>query len=587
VCRDADGDTCDDCSSGIDDPANDGPDNDTDGQCDAGDPDDDNDGVDDVTDPAPFDPTVCGDTDADTCDDCSGNISQLLDAHFDADEEGFFYLDDTFRGTSEPIYVDGTYEVNGGLSGGGLRVALGGIDNAEIFGMSGGWRFDLDLPAPTELTLSFAYNMTASGSYESDEFSQVLLSVDGILVGTAPNDYIDQLVGDGNSGPDMNTGWKQFQVDLGQLPPGIHVIVLGGYNNHKDQSNEWTEILFDDVVVSLPGGHGFDPLNDGPDFDGDGACDAGDPDDDNDGVDDPLDSDPFDPFVCRDIDGDTCDDCSSGIDDPANDGPDNDSDGQCDAGDPDDDNDGVDDPLDSDPFDSFVCRDADGDTCDDCSSGIDDPANDGVDTDADGQCDLGDPDDDNDGVEDPSDCAPLSAGVAAAPEAVDATLRLAKSDSDTNLAWLRSYQGHTYNVYKGMQSAGTPGGPAVGCFDPEVPEPVSADGEAPQSGELFIYLVSARNSCGESDAGTFGHVGPLVPDAPCETLGRESDGDTIADLEDNCPVVQNLDQADTDSDFVGDACDNCMSVFNPDQADVDGDGAGDACDAGRAHFSSE
>ena len=102
--------------------------------------------------------------------------------------------------------------------------------------------------------------------------------------------------------------------------------------------------------------------------------------------------------LCRDADGDTCDDCSSGSDDPAGDGPDFDADGLCDAGDDDDDNDGVDDIDDSDPQNPNVCRDVDTDTCDDCSSGTDDPANDGVDFDGDGLCDAGDADDDNDGV---------------------------------------------------------------------------------------------------------------------------------------------------------------------------------------------
>jgi len=45
------------------------------------------------------------------------------------------------------------------------------------------------------------------------------------------------------------------------------------------------------------------------------------------------DSNDDDPTVCRDLDGDTCDDCASGTDDVANDGVDLDSDGICDAGD--------------------------------------------------------------------------------------------------------------------------------------------------------------------------------------------------------------------------------------------------------------
>ncbi len=85
------------------------------------------------------------------------------------------------------------------------------------------------------------------------------------------------------------------------------------------------------------------PANDGTDTDGDGLCDLGDSDDDNDGVDDPDDDAPLDPHVCRDIDIDTCDDCSQNpastppfapyTPDITDDGPDSDGDGLCDAGD--------------------------------------------------------------------------------------------------------------------------------------------------------------------------------------------------------------------------------------------------------------
>ena len=64
------------------------------------------------------------------------------------------------------------------------------------------------------------------------------------------------------------------------------------------------------------------------------------------------------------------------------------------------DGDGVPDADDSAPTNQFACRDADVDTCDDCISGTDAPANDGTDTDADGLCNAGDADDDNDGLSD-------------------------------------------------------------------------------------------------------------------------------------------------------------------------------------------
>jgi C1A family cysteine protease len=79
---------------------------------------------------------------------------------------------------------------------------------------------------------------------------------------------------------------------------------------------------------------------------------------------------------------------------------------------------------------------------------------------------------------------------------------------------------------------------------------------------------------------------------------KDSDGDGIPDILDNCPSIANPGQEDTekrlscvqadinsqacvpvpDPDGVGDACDNCPSAYNPDQKDSDKDGIGDACD---------
>ncbi len=68
---------------------------------------------------------------------------------------------------------------------------------------------------------------------------------------------------------------------------------------------------------------------------------------DGDGRPDVVDPDPTDPNICGDLDdNDTCDDCAlSGIVDPGNDGPDEDGDGLCDDGDPDDNNDGFEDDV--------------------------------------------------------------------------------------------------------------------------------------------------------------------------------------------------------------------------------------------------
>ncbi len=63
----------------------------------------------------------------------------------------------------------------------------------------------------------------------------------------------------------------------------------------------------------------------------------------------------------------------------------------------------------------------------------------------------------------------------------------------------------------------------------------------------------------------------------CETF-LDEDGDTVGDSVDNCPSIENTDQANSDGDSLGDACDNCDTVDNESQDDFDGDGVGDACD---------
>ena len=74
----------------------------------------------------------------------------------------------------------------------------------------------------------------------------------------------------------------------------------------------------------------------------------------------------------------------------------------------------------------------------------------------------------------------------------------------------------------------------------------------------------------------------------CDT---DDDNDGILDVNDNCPLQANTNQADNDNDGIGNACDNdddndfvldgydnCPFIYNPSQQDVDNDGVGDICD---------
>ena len=176
----------------------------------------------------------------------------VLEAHFDADADGFAYEDDAFRGTAQPAYASGTRIATGGFSGGALRVAVGGIDDADIVGMSGGWARTFTLAAASSATtLTLRVRVTQTADYEANELSQALVSLDGALRGLPPGDFVSQVVGDGNGGAPRTNGWQLITLNLGALPSGPHRLVIGGFNNQKTLANESTEVLVDDVVVTV------------------------------------------------------------------------------------------------------------------------------------------------------------------------------------------------------------------------------------------------------------------------------------------------------------------------------------------------
>jgi hypothetical protein len=179
-----------------------------------------------------------------------GGTSTLIEAHFDADANGFAYADDLFRGTAMPNYASGTWIGTGGFTGGGLRVQVGGVNSQNISNMSGGWRVDFSMPVAAPVTLTFRQRLTEQATYEADEFTQMLVSIDGTLKGIAPNDYVAQVVGGGPT----TTGWQLVQLDLGTLGAGGHALALGAYNNKKSYPDEFAEVIIDDVLLVQGGG---------------------------------------------------------------------------------------------------------------------------------------------------------------------------------------------------------------------------------------------------------------------------------------------------------------------------------------------
>jgi hypothetical protein len=172
----------------------------------------------------------------------------LVQAGFNNGIDGFAFLPDAFRGTNQPAYSAGAWSGTAGVSGGGLQVSLGGLDNEIVQDISGGWSVSFNLASAATVNVQYWYKLTQSSEYEAEECSQVLVSLDGTLHGAGSNDYVTQICGNGNGGSNETSGWQLFSFEL-PLAAGSHILVVGGYNNQKSWDNEWTEVLIDEVLV--------------------------------------------------------------------------------------------------------------------------------------------------------------------------------------------------------------------------------------------------------------------------------------------------------------------------------------------------
>ena len=172
-----------------------------------------------------------------------------LDAHFDSNEDDFRNAPDTFNNTANPSFSDESYEPDGGIEGGGLRVFLGPGSTGGA--TSGGWSriFTVDQDGMAQVTVSFKLRM--GQGYETNEFGEVILEIDGIRHGNDVNNSLVHVIGNGNGGAIDDTGWltESFTVPLSK---GDHELVVGAYNNNATYSDEWVEVFIDDITITPP-----------------------------------------------------------------------------------------------------------------------------------------------------------------------------------------------------------------------------------------------------------------------------------------------------------------------------------------------
>jgi hypothetical protein len=130
-------------------------------------------------------------------------------------------------------------------------VKLGGIDDANVNGISGGWSRDFYLDKTNNLTISIVFQLEVARAFEATEISEVLCSLDGNIVKNGAVEYLARLSGDGDLPGFKKTDFSRVNLTATNIAAGNHTLVVGGYLTRKTYRDEVSFIRFDEVQVQL------------------------------------------------------------------------------------------------------------------------------------------------------------------------------------------------------------------------------------------------------------------------------------------------------------------------------------------------
>ena len=132
-----------------------------------------------------------------------------------------------------------------------LFVRLGGIDDTDVNGMSGGWSNVFRLTQQSNIVISIVFQLQVARAFEGNEVSEVLCSLNGQIVSNDRVEYLAQLKGSGSGNGFEATPFQRVNLTATNVEAGNHTLVVGGHLTEKTEDNEVTYIRFDEVQVQV------------------------------------------------------------------------------------------------------------------------------------------------------------------------------------------------------------------------------------------------------------------------------------------------------------------------------------------------
>ena len=133
-----------------------------------------------------------------------------------------------------------------------MHVVVGGVDGANIKGISGGWVRNFMLSVGGMVRVSLKYRLVMDKSYDSGECGQAVVALDGVLVGPGPGDFLWEFCGTNpNVAANQDSGWQTVTFEVEGVGAGPHTLTVGGWNNLKNSKSEQTKVFFDEIELRV------------------------------------------------------------------------------------------------------------------------------------------------------------------------------------------------------------------------------------------------------------------------------------------------------------------------------------------------